>query len=88
MNIKGTFNITNKNFVSTGGGRRIGYAAVLAIAEMDGNVSVLDLRPAPVKNLRTWRGSLASLLSTFRRTWQARRAWGRDLRRRSRVSKP
>ncbi|KAL2110440.1 hypothetical protein VUR80DRAFT_1155 [Thermomyces stellatus] len=39
VNIKGTFNITNKNFVSTGGGRRIGYAAVLAIAEMDGNVS-------------------------------------------------
>ena len=50
VNIKGSFDLTNKNFVVTGGGRGIGYAAVRAIAEMGGNVSVLDVRPSPVKD--------------------------------------
>jgi sorbose reductase len=41
-------NLTGKNFVVTGGGRGIGYATTRAIAEMGGNVVVLDVLPKPV----------------------------------------
>lgn len=53
----GAFDLTNKNFVVTGGGRGIGYAATRAIAEMGGNVSVLDLRPEPAKDFETLAGT-------------------------------
>lgn len=42
------FDLSGKNFVITGGGRGIGYAATRAIAEMGGNVSVLDVLSKPV----------------------------------------
>lgn len=42
------FDLTGKNFVITGGSRGIGYGAARAIAEMGGNVSVLDILPKPV----------------------------------------
>jgi len=44
------FDLKNKNFVVTGGGRGIGYAVTRAIAEMGGNVAVLDRLEAPVKD--------------------------------------
>lgn len=56
VNINGAFDLSNKNFVITGGGRGIGYAAARAIAEMGGNVSVLDLRPEPAKDFETLAG--------------------------------
>lgn len=42
------FNLAGKNVVVTGGGRGIGYAATRAIAEMGGNVAVMDVLPKPV----------------------------------------
>jgi hypothetical protein len=45
-----SLSLRGKNFVVTGGGRGIGYAATRAIAEMGGNVSVLDVLPEPVED--------------------------------------
>lgn len=56
--LKGKFDLTGRNYVVTGGGRGIGYAVGRAIAEQGGNVSILDLAPAPVKDYET-------LASTF-----------------------
>lgn len=46
--VRSAFELTGKNFMVTGGGRGIGYAATRAIAEMGGNVAVLDVLPKPV----------------------------------------
>lgn len=46
--VRPMFNLAGKSFVITGGGRGIGYAATRAIAEMGGNVSVMDVLPEPV----------------------------------------
>ena len=46
--VRPMFNLTGKSYVITGGGRGIGYAATRAIAEMGGNVSVMDVLPKPV----------------------------------------
>lgn len=48
--LRGRFDLTGKNYIVTGGGRGIGYAAVRGIAEMGGNVSILDAAPAPVRD--------------------------------------
>lgn len=48
--VKGRLDLTGRNYVVTGGGRGIGYAAVRAIAESGGNISVLDAAPAPTKD--------------------------------------
>lgn len=50
MPLKGRFDLTGRNFVVTGGGRGIGYAAARGIAEFGGNVSILDYSPFPVKD--------------------------------------
>lgn len=42
------FDLKGKSFVVTGGGRGIGYATTRAIAEMGGNVAVLDVNSKPV----------------------------------------
>lgn len=47
---KGRFDLTGKNYIVTGGGRGIGYAAARAIAEYGGNICVFDAAPAPVKD--------------------------------------
>jgi len=47
---RGRFDLTKKNFVVTGGGRGIGYAITRTIAEMGGNVCVMDMLPRPVKD--------------------------------------
>jgi sorbose reductase len=46
--VRPMFELKGKNFVVTGGGRGIGYAATRAITEMGGNVAVLDILPKPV----------------------------------------
>lgn len=47
------FDLKDKNFIVTGGGRGIGYAITRAIAEMGGNVAVLDVLAAPVEDFGT-----------------------------------
>jgi sorbose reductase len=44
------FDLKGKNYIVTGGGRGIGYAVTRAIAEMGGNVAVLDVLPKPVED--------------------------------------
>lgn len=51
--VRSLFNLNDKNFIVTGGGRGIGYAITRAIAEMGGNVAVLDVLDAPVKDFGT-----------------------------------
>lgn len=51
--VRDMFELKNKNFVVTGGGRGIGYAVNRAIAEMGGNVAVIDVLDAPVKDWET-----------------------------------
>jgi FlaA1/EpsC-like NDP-sugar epimerase len=51
--VRDMFELKNKNFVVTGGGRGIGYAITRAIAEMGGNVAVLDVLDKPVKDWET-----------------------------------
>lgn len=51
--VKALFDLTDKNFIVTGGGRGIGYAITRAIAEMGGNVAVLDVLDSPVKDFGT-----------------------------------
>lgn len=46
--VRPMFDLKGKNFVITGGGRGIGYAATRAIAEMGGNVAVMDVLSKPV----------------------------------------
>lgn len=47
------FDLKDKNFIVTGGGRGIGYAITRAITEMGGNVAVLDVLDAPVEDFGT-----------------------------------
>jgi hypothetical protein len=51
--VRDMFELKNRNFVVTGGGRGIGYAVTRAIAEMGGNVAVLDVLDSPVKDWET-----------------------------------
>ena len=48
--VKPLFDLSGKNFIVTGGGRGIGYAATRAITEMGGKVAVLDVLPKPVED--------------------------------------
>lgn len=50
------FELKERNYIVTGGGRGIGYAITRAIAEMGGNVAVLDILDAPVKDFGTLEG--------------------------------
>lgn len=47
------FRLANKTFVVTGGGRGIGYGITRGIAEMGGNVCVMDALPEPVKDFES-----------------------------------
>jgi hypothetical protein len=53
ISVRDMFELKNRNFVVTGGGRGIGYAVTRAIAEMGGNVAVLDVLDSPVKDWET-----------------------------------
>lgn len=46
--LKNRFSLTGRNYIVTGGARGIGYAAVRAIAESGGNISILDAASRPV----------------------------------------
>lgn len=41
------FDLSNKNFLITGGGRGIGFACAKAIAQLGGGVAVIDTAPEP-----------------------------------------
>lgn len=47
------FELKGRNYIITGGGRGIGNAATRAIAEMGGNVVVLDILDKPVQDFET-----------------------------------
>ncbi|OAP57932.1 short chain dehydrogenase [Fonsecaea erecta] len=80
--VRSKFTLSGKNYVITGGGRGIGYAAARAIAEFGGNISILDAGPEPVKDfanlerefgvktkyLRTDVANEASLIKAFEET--------------------
>ncbi|KAK5257971.1 hypothetical protein LTR40_008835 [Exophiala xenobiotica] len=50
------FDLKGRNYIVTGGGRGIGYGITRAIAEMGGNVAVLDVLESPVKDFGTLEG--------------------------------
>ena len=50
------FDLKGRNYIVTGGGRGIGYAVTRTIAEMGGNVAVLDVLESPVKDFETLQG--------------------------------
>lgn len=58
QSVREMFELKNRNYIITGGGRGIGFAATRAIAEMGGNVAVLDRLNEPVNEFN-------SLSSTF-----------------------
>lgn len=45
--VRGAFELKNRNYIVTGGAQGIGLALTRAIAEMGGNVAVLDLQQKP-----------------------------------------
>jgi sorbose reductase len=51
--IRNAFSLQGGNYIVTGGGRGIGYAITRAIAEMGGNVVVLDILSSPVDDFAT-----------------------------------
>lgn len=51
--VRSFFELHNRNYIITGGGQGIGFAMTRAIAEMGGNVAVLDLREKPVDDFNT-----------------------------------
>ena len=54
--VKDLLCLKDRNFVITGGGRGIGYAVTRAIAEMGGNVAVLDMLDKPVDGFNSLAG--------------------------------
>ncbi|KAG9772618.1 NAD(P)-binding protein, partial [Aureobasidium melanogenum] len=56
--VRPMFDLKDRNYIITGGGRGIGYAITRAIAEMGGNVAVLDILDTPVKDFGTLEGDL------------------------------
>ncbi|KIW14674.1 hypothetical protein PV08_07458 [Exophiala spinifera] len=54
--VRPMFDLKGRNYIVTGGGRGIGYAITRAIAEMGGNVAVLDVLPSPVEDFGTLEG--------------------------------
>lgn len=54
--VRSLFDLKDRNYIVTGGGRGIGYAITRAIAEMGGNVAVLDILDSPVKDFGTLEG--------------------------------
>ena len=46
--VRASFELTGRNYVVTGGAQGIGLALTKAIAEMGGNVAVLDLQDKPL----------------------------------------
>nr|KAK5442922.1 hypothetical protein LTR18_005599 [Exophiala xenobiotica] len=54
--VRPMFDLKGGNYIVTGGGRGIGYGITRAIAEMGGNVAVLDVLDSPVKDFGTLEG--------------------------------
>ncbi|KAF4339937.1 D-arabinitol 2-dehydrogenase [Fusarium beomiforme] len=47
------FDLSNKNFLITGGGGGIGFACAKAIAQLGGGISIIDTAPEPVEDFKT-----------------------------------
>ncbi|CAG8945891.1 unnamed protein product [Penicillium salamii] len=47
------FDLSNKNFLITGGGRGIGFACAKAIAQLGGGVAIIDTADQPVEEFHT-----------------------------------
>lgn len=54
--VRAMFDLKDRNYIVTGGGRGIGYSITRAIAEMGGNVAVLDVLDSPVKDFSSLEG--------------------------------
>lgn len=53
IKITDRFNLRNKNFLITGGGRGIGFACAKAIAQLGGGVAIIDTAAEPVPEFNT-----------------------------------
>lgn len=53
VKITDRFDLSNKNFLITGGGRGIGFACAKAIAQLGGGVAVIDTAAEPVQEFHT-----------------------------------
>lgn len=53
VKITDRFNLGNKNFLITGGGRGIGFACAKAIAQLGGGVAIIDTAAEPVEEFHT-----------------------------------
>lgn len=51
--VRTMMDLSNRNYIVTGGGQGIGYAITEAIAQMGGNVAVMDVRSEPVESFST-----------------------------------
>ncbi|KAM0219155.1 hypothetical protein ACHAQD_006677 [Fusarium lateritium] len=47
------FDLSNRNFLITGGGGGIGFACAKAIAQLGGSIAVIDTAPEPVEEFKT-----------------------------------
>ncbi|XEV01217.1 hypothetical protein FSHL1_006504 [Fusarium sambucinum] len=47
------FDLSNKNFLLTGGGGGIGFACAKAIAQLGGSVAIIDTAPEPVEEFKS-----------------------------------
>lgn len=48
QNVRPMFDLKGRSYIVTGGAQGIGFAVTRAIAEMGGNVAVLDIQDSPV----------------------------------------
>lgn len=53
VKITDRFDLSNKNFLITGGGGGIGFACAKAIAQLGGSVAIIDTAPEPIEEFRS-----------------------------------
>ncbi|CAI7634390.1 unnamed protein product [Penicillium glandicola] len=53
QDVRPMFDLSGRNYIVTGGAQGIGFAVTRAIAEMGGNVAVIDIQDAPVAEFYT-----------------------------------
>ncbi|RMD41168.1 hypothetical protein DV735_g3957, partial [Chaetothyriales sp. CBS 134920] len=53
QDVRPRFELKGRNYIVTGGAQGIGFASTRAIAEMGGNVAVLDIQEKPIEDFHT-----------------------------------